>query len=434
VSTEHGRAQDLLGAWALGACSAEEERAVSDHLARCPECAAEAELLSATAAALASDTEMFGRVRGRGPREWSPRGNGANGAGVTPHGENAWVAPGDRVDPPPGLRRRVLDSIRPRRAPAPSYAEPYAAEVATLDALLAEIAGPEVRPHRGHDSATDKARGISRDGVRDKPYGEPVDAARHDPGDDPSGILGDDLSGPFPPSEAPAWATRVIYDWSVQDVVAHLAATDGLTAAALGVAVENPPRPGDDLDSRTDALIAYERGRTPWQTRTAWRSQADLLCERLRATDRPGSDVVEVVGGHMRVADLMVARATETWVHADDIARAVGRTLPVPLPQYLHPIADLGVRGLPKALALRGGGRVAASASLVLTGPGGGEWLVPLDPDAPREPAVHLELDVVEFCFLAGGRRDAETLDVAVRGDAALARELLAAAPMFSGR
>lgn len=410
MSTEHDRAQDLLGAWALGACSAEEERAVAEHLARCGECAAEAGRLRATAAALAGDTALYRRLRGPGP-DWSVPGVGANGDGPVPDGAGADGAPGERVGPPPALRGRILGSVRPRRPPAPSYAEPYAAEVLTLDALLTELAAP---PEHADAVGTED----------DEPYGY-------------GGSADDAGAGPGARGGDPEWGRRVIYDWSVQDVVAHLAATDGLTAAALGVAVDNPPRSDDDLDSRTDALIAYERGRTPWQTRTAWRAQADLLCGRLLATDRPGGDVVELAGARMRVADLMVARAAETWVHADDIATAVGRTLPVPMPRYLHSIADLGVRGVPKALALRGHGPMTAAARIQLTGPGGGEWVIPLGPKgsaAPREPAVNIELDVVEFCFLAGGRRDAEALEVTVRGDRALARELLAAAPAFSGR
>jgi hypothetical protein len=47
-------------------------------------------------------------------------------------------------------------------------------------------------------------------------------------------------------------------------------------------------------------------------------------------------------------------------------------------------------------------------------------------------PATVVTLDVVEFCRLAGGRRDAARIAVEVRGDGTLARDFLAAVPAMA--
>jgi hypothetical protein len=70
----------------------------------------------------------------------------------------------------------------------------------------------------------------------------------------------------------------------------------------------------------------------------------------------------------------------------------------------------------------------------VLTGPGGGEWTVPIGAGADlRAPlAVTLVADVVDWCLVAGERLDPPALVLTVDGDAALADDLVAAAPAFA--
>jgi uncharacterized protein (TIGR03083 family) len=376
VLTAHEIVADLLGVWALNACPPEEAEMVMDHLPHCASCAAEAARLLGVADLL-----------------------------------------GVAARPPESLRARTMERARARRPAAPScpgYAEPYAAQVSVLDSLLGELADTD-------------------------------------------------------------WRAGVIFDWSVQDVLAHLAATDGLVAAGVDVDVdvagaaagapgvdaiaERSPAgsAGDDLSQadvlarRTAAVIDRERGRDPASTRATWRAQAHALCGAL-----PPDPAGRVPGMHMRISDVMVARAFETWVHCDDIAKALRRRLPPPLPRHLRPIAALGVRSLPRALAVMGSSRPGAVAQVVLDGPGGGEWTIGLGDtgigigtgigtgiglgtgtgtarSTAPEPAVRVRMDVLEFCFLAGGRRDPATVDAEVTGDVDLGRDLLVAAPVFSG-
>ncbi|WP_344590611.1 maleylpyruvate isomerase family mycothiol-dependent enzyme [Actinomadura vinacea] len=263
--------------------------------------------------------------------------------------------------PPAGLRASVLSGAFERRRPVvrlPEHVAPYAAQVSMLDALLAELTEPD-------------------------------------------------------------WTTNVIYDWNVQDVVAHLGATDRLLAEQL------TEQDAPDVDARTAAEIAFERGRRPEETRGSWREHAQELCARLKEAT-PSTVHIPFP---MRLENAVVARAFETWVHATDIAAAVGRSLPAPLPEHLHAIADLGVRSLPAALAMRGV-ETGGQARLLLEGPGGGDWLLPLGGDGPN---VTIRLDVLDFCMLAADRRDPTKVEATIEGDSPLARHLLSAASAFAG-
>jgi uncharacterized protein (TIGR03083 family) len=220
------------------------------------------------------------------------------------------------------------------------------------------------------------------------------------------------------------WARIAAYgDWSVHDLVAHLAATDSLLADQLRLA---PPE--DTIDSRTDATVARERARQPEETWMLWRTQAAELCEELATWQ--GDQVVTIRPIAMPLADIMAARAFETWIHAKDIAAAVGRSLPEPPGEHVHRVADLGARTLPAAMARGGVVLNGRSVGLVLTGEGGGSWLVP----RVEGPAVELELDVLAFCSLMGDRLAPADVDVTIRGDAGLGRDVLGAAASLAGR
>jgi uncharacterized protein (TIGR03084 family) len=329
MTAAHRDVAPLLGAWAVGACSPEEDALVRRHLAECSECARESRLLTGSPAPASP---------GRGP--------------------------GD-------LRERILGAALGRRAPAPpvpGFAAPYAAQTSVLDVLLAEL--------------------TDRD-----------------------------------------WATNVIYDWNVQDVVAHLSATDRLLTDQLARHPEERPGVGDLVDASTAAAIERERGRRPEETRATWKRQTRALCAGLNGAE--AADKVWIRQG-MRLDNAVVARAFETWVHTVDIAGAVGRSLPDPLPEHLHAIAGLGVRALPAAFSSRGL-RSKGLARIVLDGPGGGDWLVTLGGDGASAPVVTLRMDALEFCMLAADRRDPSTIDVSITGDRDVGRHLLESAPAFAG-
>ncbi|MGN9844765.1 maleylpyruvate isomerase family mycothiol-dependent enzyme [Nonomuraea sp. H19] len=281
----------------------------------------------------------------------------------------------DPAVPARSLRPQLLAGARARRrpaAPTASWAEPYAARVAAMDALLA--------------SAVD-----------------------------------DD------------WARVIVEGWTLQELVAHLAAKDGLLAASVGAPVLGPPLGATDSLGRTSDVQAYERGRSPEQTRRDWRAQADALCRHLAGL--PPAMPATLDGVEIPVSDHILARGLETWIHADDAARTARVRLPDPIPEHLRPTADLCARLLPWTMLFSGLNGAGRTLRLTLTGPGGGDWLMPLGVEErePGEPDAHITADVVKFCFLLGGREDPVDFPAEVAGDLALARDVLTTAPALSG-
>lgn len=281
----------------------------------------------------------------------------------------------DPAVPAHSLRPQLLAGARARRrpaAPTAAWAEPYAGRVAAMDALLA--------------SAVD-----------------------------------DD------------WSRVIVEGWTLQELVAHLAAKDGLLASSLGAPVLGPPVGAVDSLSRTHEVQAYERSRSPEQTRRDWRAQADALCRHvaeLPPTTQATLDGVEAV-----VSDQILGRSLETWVHTADAAQMAEIRLPDPVVGHLHPMSDLCARLLPWTMLLSGLDGSGRTLHLTLTGEGGGEWRVPLGVEdfGPGEPDAHITADVVKFCFLLGGRGDPAEFPAELAGDLSLARDVLATAPAFSG-
>lgn len=103
----HSELRSMLGAWALAACSAEENATVEEHLARCLPCREEGTRLRDAVGLLHTDRSL---------------------------------------DLDPKLRTRVIESClerRPAGIPLPEWAAPYDAETARLDALLRDIGDAE---------------------------------------------------------------------------------------------------------------------------------------------------------------------------------------------------------------------------------------------------------------------------------------------------
>jgi uncharacterized protein (TIGR03083 family) len=338
TESHHETVAALIGAWALDACSPTEGELVEAHLSTCPVCVREARELREAAADLG----------------------------------------GTYLRPPAGMLARLRAAAPARRAAATetmAYAAPYAAQVAAVDLLLADL-----DPEYWHRIAA---------------YGE----------------------------------------LTVRDLLAHLAATDGLVAAGLGLPVQPPVQPGQNLAARTAAALRLEQGRSAEQTRQSWRAQADALCRALVGHPSPGTATV-ILGRPFPLRDALTARAFETWIHGEDIAAATGRPAVPPLPEHMHPMADFAARLLPRVISRRIAPPHDRHVRLHLTGDGGGTWTVPLDPavtvGAAVRPAAEVVLDVVEFCRLAGDRRHPGRIAVKVRGEAALGRDFLAAVPAMA--
>ncbi len=290
-------------------------------------------------------------------------------------GTAAWLGASEMKAPPAGLREAIREAARARREDRPAAVAAYLEQVDRLGRLLRDLEPGQWR-----------LVAVPADG------------------------------------------------WTVQDLVAHLTATEGLVALAVGA---RRPGEGEELDvfARTAAVLERNRGRDPEETAAEWRDQAEAIRAALGGVTEDGLDRrVPWLGLELPLRRVLLARAFETWIHADDVRRAAGRPPRPPRPGDMRPIADLAVRSLPAALRVLGRDRPRRTARVVLTGPGGGEWTLALGRgEEPGEPDAVLFADVVDFCLLAGGRMASEDLVFRATGDEALAAELVLAAPAFAG-
>ncbi|MEY9847487.1 hypothetical protein ABH940_004581 [Streptacidiphilus sp. BW17] len=383
----HEALRSLLGAWALDACPPDEARRLEAHLADCLSC-----------------TEEAHRLR--------------DAAG--------WLSSDEPLDPDPGLRRQVMAGcleIRDAEFRVPSYADPYVAETARLDALLRDL---------GELDWLEQAQLTWHGGSEQR---RPAEVLSHLAAVD--GVLADALGLPDPVA-APAPA---------------LAATHA-SASAPASASEDSKAGGqvDVLVARTTVLREAQSRRPPESVRAMWRAQTRAVVETaaLAAEADPvvAEDGVDYGAFELPVADSFLDRAFECWIHADDIAEAVGYPYHPPRGAHMRQLIGLAVRLLPLAMsALRASGQAVSPdpapgaqprwVKLIVEGRGEGEWLVPLDapgwvPPADAEPTATLAIDGVEFCFLCAARRDPHRVPVGIKGDAAAARDLLAAARLLS--
>lgn len=220
---------------------------------------------------------------------------------------------------------------------------------------------------------------------------------------------------------------------TASELVVHMAAQESLLAQNLGTPTI------DDLDEeeivpRTRALLPRFAGRDLDDAVTLWRDSVEA--NRSWAVANPDRTAIWRGLGLTR-DDTLLVRAFEAWVHTDDLHRAAGLPVTRPEVRHLTLMSDLARRILPLALAVSEREHDGKTARLVLTGPGGGDWLVPMGAardttGAADEPDVTVTVDVVDWCLLVGDRVTPEALPVRVDGDQSLGRDLVAAAPALA--
>ncbi|MEV7087549.1 DinB family protein [Streptomyces sp. NPDC093085] len=311
--------------------------------------------------------------------------------------------PESSLDLDPLLRARVLEEClgrRPARVPVPNWAAPYDAETARLDALLRDIPA-----HDWHAPVRLRWFGNERTAVRKTTV---------------AGVLG------------------------------HLLTVDGLVATAVGL--DDPLGPGAPVDP-TERTEVFWDSATPPPTRALhepWREQSHALIRTVSFADRGVAELSVTYGEFaLPLRDALLERAFECWIHGTDIAEAVAYPYDPPSGPYLSAMIDLGARLLPGALAVRRRAGLAAPAKelvtagspgrslrLLVEGPGGGDWYIPLDSPAAlgsRELSVgEVALDAVEFCSVVAGRVSPEDAAAGQDGDREAIRDVLFAAAAMS--
>jgi uncharacterized protein (TIGR03083 family) len=238
----------------------------------------------------------------------------------------------------------------------------------------------------------------------------------------------DELLASLPPRD---WDRAVVHGWSVAEMVAHLHWLDAVLAAQLAVAGADPADPAGS----GRAGPGSGGGPAPEELRTAWRAQAAALVDAVRTAggtallDQP----VELAGQTLPVRAALLQRAFETWIHGDDIRLALTVQPFPPAPEHLFVLAAAGVRLLVHAAGVRYPAYAGRTVEVALSGDGGGTWTLPLGPAgvpprAPARAAATVRLDVLEFCYLLGGRRDPDRVPYRATGDRRLVRDLLTVA------
>ena len=228
------------------------------------------------------------------------------------------------------------------------------------------------------------------------------------------------------------WARPALRDLDVQGLVGHLTGVEEDVQRCLA---GDPAVAAAEHVASTQAAAVRQAGRTPAQTREEWRRAAERTIELARACDLDAEMAVH--GLRIPLSLLLVVRAFELWVHDNDIRQAAGLPPSVPDPATLGLMTEVAARLLPHAAA-RTGVDEPMSLHLVLTGPGGGTWDVPIGTGgtggaSSTEPAdVVIVSDAVDFCRLVANRADPAGLDLHITGDAELAAAVLAAAPVLA--
>jgi uncharacterized protein (TIGR03083 family) len=231
--------------------------------------------------------------------------------------------------------------------------------------------------------------------------------------------------------ELPADASRGVTPngLTAHDLVVHMAAQESLLAQNLGVPTI-ADLGDDDIETRTFALIPRFAERDVDDALDLWRASVEAT--RAWAVDHPDR-TANWRGVAMTRNDVLLVRAFEAWIHGDDLRRAANVDVVAPPSRHVALMSDLAGRTLPLALALSGRARAGRTARLVLTGDGGGEWLIAMDGgEAAASPDVTLTADVLEWCHLVGDRIAVDELVREIEGDDALGRDLVAAAPALA--
>jgi uncharacterized protein (TIGR03083 family) len=224
--------------------------------------------------------------------------------------------------------------------------------------------------------------------------------------------------------------------WDVRAVAAHLAHLESELAGNPQQQVEVPEAPHVRglMGQFTEAGPIARAG---WSTEAVVDELESSVATRLAALRAdPPTDAAALAPGFAGLIGwswqtLLSNRPLDLWVHEQDLRRAVGRPGGLETPAAAH-VVGVFARALPFVLGKRAGAAPGQSVRLVVTGEQPLDVAAVVGPDGrgarcdvPEAPTATLEMDTETFVVRCSGRRDAADLDVAVRGDADLARRVL---------
>jgi uncharacterized protein (TIGR03083 family) len=233
----------------------------------------------------------------------------------------------------------------------------------------------------------------------------------------------DALSGVLCVLQAEDWRRPALRGLDVQGLVGHLTGVE--EDVHRGLAGDREVAVASHVGS-TQAAADRQAGRSPAETRAQWQHAVRRTLDLIDATGDLGAEVA-VHGMRLPLSMLLMVRAFELWVHDNDIRQAADLPPSVPDPSTLSLMTQAAARLLPHAAALEGL-REPTSVHLVLTGPGGGTWDIPIGQSSSAPAEVAIVADAVGFCRLAANRATPDGLDLYITGDPDRAAAVLAAA------
>jgi hypothetical protein len=257
----------------------------------------------------------------------------------------------------------------------------------------------------------------------------------------PDGLLAevcDALDGELAALDEEGWSAPVTQGWCVRDIVIHLTALNELLVARVCKG-ETTPITVDDACAASEVARTVDSTLDSAALLDRWRRSVMTLHEIARGDDRVVGWIRVTLPASIGVVDCAFA----TWLRGNEIRHAIGRASLDPSAQHLRVLSELAVRLIPAALVADGLARPGV-LQLSLSGPGGGEWLVPLadatervDAGGTDEVALSLCAAARDLFLLMGDRLDPRDFAYVARGDdeaAAIAAQVVDAVDGFRRR
>jgi len=227
--------------------------------------------------------------------------------------------------------------------------------------------------------------------------------------------------------------------WSVQDNLTHIS---GMEAGLVGRGVEGHPVPDDlphvknDVGRRNEEVVEARRRLSGAQALEEFRDVTGERIAQLRGYG-PGDFGAEswTPVGPGTVRDLLPFRVFDSWVHEQDMRRAVDKPgdfdTPAAVAAFERIVGPMGYVVGKKAAAAEG-----ATVVFAIDGPLGRELAIGVEggraaprSDTPADPSVRLSMDSETFVRLGCGRMDPgaaiTTGGVRMEGDEDLGRRVV---------